>query len=187
MLNDVLRRASALQQLLPREIMAHRVSAEYHRHRHMKVGGLATIFTTLIGSSVFTALLGQFGLEGKVLKLVGNPFSGLGGTIVYFTVLILSIAAPVLAALNTFMHDSEDVASHAASVQGYAEVLSRLTVFLAKYIDTSPAGATMDEALKEYDEIMNKYNSVLGNITLTERAYKKADKLIKEQESAPKP
>ena len=176
MSHDLFKRAEELQeQVLPLEIMGHKVSAEYHRRRHMVFGGLATVLTTPIGTSVFTSLVSQFGLNGKAVKLE-NPFAGWGGPIIFYAVLILSTLTPIIAALRTFMHDSEDFASHWASVECYSEVLSRMNMFLAKYADSSP------DALNEYGEIMDKCNSVLGrSLTITERAYEKAKKLQKAQ------
>ena len=77
------------------------------------------------------------------------------------------------------MHHAEDASTHRASVEGYANVLRRLTIFLAEYDDSNPT-VEKNEALKAYDEIMKEYNSVLGkSLTLTKRAYKKADKKLR--------
>jgi hypothetical protein len=176
MFNDVvLKRASDLEAQLPREIIAHKVSAEYHRHRNMVLGGCAVVLTTLVGTAVFTGLVSQFGLDGKGTT-PKNPFSGPGIPWLYAAVLILSILAPVIAALHTFMHDAEDAATHLASVAGYSRVLSHLTIFLARYGESDPPPEKIDEALNEYDKITTDYDSVLGkSLTLTKRAYKSAE------------
>jgi len=171
MLNEVFTKAVKCQERLPREIMAHRVSAEYHRHWNMTLGGFATVLTTLVSTSVFTGLV-------KAATST-KPFSA---EPVYAVVLILSVFAPIIVALNTFMHHAEDSATHRASVAGYAGVLNELTIFLAKYGDSSPPPEKTDEALKDYNDIMNKYVSVLQNsITLTSSAYKAGDRLLAEE------
>jgi len=180
-MKEIFEKARQDQKELPRLIMAHRLSAEYHRHRNMALGGLSTVLTTLVGTAIFTGLVSQFGLNGQ--GNIANPFiKAQGGQVIlYLAVLLLALVAPILAALYTFMHDAEDTSTHWASVAGYANVLRRLTIFLAKYNDSSPA-EEKNEALKEYDEIMKEYNSVLGkSITLTEKAFKNADKKLQNE------
>ena len=187
MLNDVVQKAKEHQEKLPREIMAHRVSAEYHRHRNMVLGGSATVLTTLVGTAVFTGLVSHFGLDGKTTNAT-NPFNTNGMVWLYGLVLLLSILAPVIAALHTFMHNAEDAAMHQASVAGYSGVLGDLTIFLARYGDSGPAPEKIDEALNEYDKIIKEYNSVLAkSLPLTEQAYRAAEKLMKPAGSQAEP
>lgn len=184
MLNDVLKKATEEQKMLPREIMAHRVSAEFHRHRNMVLGGWATVLTTLIGTAVFTGLVSQFGLNGKS-QSSANPFAVTGGTWLYGFVLFLSVLAPVVSALHSFMHNAEDAASHQASVGGYIRVECRLTIFLAKYGPDTPPEKT-DEALNAYENIVKDRGSVLKkSLTLTKRAYEKADELMADDRAHP--
>ena len=183
LLNDVLKRAAEEQKMLPREIMAHRISAEFHRHRNMVLGGWATVLTTLIGTAVFTGLVSQFGLNGRSQGSV-NPFAVTGGIWLYGFVLLLSILAPVIAALHSFMHNAEDAASHQASVAGYTRVECRLTIFLAKYSPDTPPEKT-DEAMHAYESIMKERGSVLEkSLTLSTRAYEKADELMADDRAA---
>ena len=182
-MNDVFKRAREQQRSLPLEIMAHRVSAEAHRHWNMALGGLTTVLTTLVGTSIFTGLVSQFGLNGK--GEVRNPFAAQGMGWLYLIVLLLSISTPVLAALHTFMHHAEDASTHIASAAGYGEVLRRLTTFLAKYDGSNPAPEKRDKALKEYDDIIKEYNSVLAkSLTLTRKAYEAAKSHMKESEQS---
>ena len=182
-MRDIFQRAKKSQEELPREIMAHRVSAEYHRHWNMALGGISTVLTTLVGTAIFTGLVSQLGLNGK--GAIQNPFAGQGMACLYVVVIFLSISAPILAALHTFMHHAEDAATHRASVEGYADVLRRLTDFLAKYEGPDQAAQNKDEARKDYDDIMKEYNLVLGkSLTLTKKAYRDADKLTTEAASS---
>ncbi|MBZ5690049.1 MAG: hypothetical protein LAP86_34100 [Acidobacteriia bacterium] len=184
-INVVKTAAADQKKLLPREIMAHRVSAEAHRHRNMLLGGVSTVLTTLVGTAVFTGLVSQFGLDGKGTTAI-NPFKGTGMIWVYGLVLLLSVMAPVITALHSFMHNAEDAATHQASVTGYSGVLSGLTLFLAKYGGGDTPPEKIDEALNEYDKIMKEHNSVLGkSLTLTKKAYRAADKVMSATPSGP--
>jgi hypothetical protein len=182
-MNEIITSAKKYQEYLPREIMAHRLSSEYHRHWNMALGGASTVLTTLVGSAIFTGLVSQLGLDGQ--GVIHNPFEeGQGMGWLYMVALILSILAPILSALHTFMHHAEDASTHRASVEGYANVLRRLTIFLAGYDGSIPV-AEKTEALKEYDEIMKEYNSVLGkSLTLTNKAYKDADEKLQKDMSS---
>jgi hypothetical protein len=184
LLNAVLKKAAEEQKMLPREIMAHRVSAEFHRHWNMVLGGWATVLTTLIGTAVFTGLVSQFGLNGKSKSSI-DPSAVTGGTWLYGFVLFLSVLAPVVSTLHSFMHNAEDAASHQASVAGYTRVECRLTIFLAKYGPDTPPEQN-DEALSAYENIMKERGSVLKkSLTLTTRAYKKADELMADERAHP--
>ena len=100
---DIIKDAFESYEKMPREIMAHRVSAEYHRHMNMALGGLSTVLTTLVGTGIFTGLVSQFGLDG--MGAISNPFNkDQGMRWLYWIVLSLSLLAPILAALHTFMH-----------------------------------------------------------------------------------
>ena len=185
-MNDIFQRAKKSQEELPREIMAHRVSAEYHRHWNMALGGTSTVLTTLVGTAIFTGLVSQLGLDGK--GDIRNPFANQGMDWFYMVVISLSISAPILAAWHTFMHHAEDAATHRASVEGYANVLRRLTGFLAKYEGSDQVTQDKDEVRKEYDDIMKEYNLVMGkSLTLTKKAYRDADKLTNEAASSKGP
>lgn len=180
-MNNIIKDAAEQQRQLPREIMAHRVSSEHHRHRHMVLGALATVLTTMVGTSVFTGLVSYFGLDGKGQSHspIESPFVHGGMMWLFFAVLLLSISAPIVAAWHTFLHDADDASTHKASAVGYAEVLRRLTSFVARHETPSPTPEGEKEAIREYDDIMKQYNSVLeGSITLTKHAYKSADKLL---------
>jgi hypothetical protein len=176
MLNEIFKTAREDHTKLPHQIMAHRLSAEYHRHQNKILGGCATVLTTLIGTAVFTGLVSQFGLDPKS-SATFNPFQDRSGHGLYSIVLFLSLFAPVVAALNSFMHHAEDAASHQVSAAGLSRVLCLLTIFLAKYHSDMPAERA-DEALDSYADIMKEYDEVLGrSLPLTKRAYKKADEL----------
>lgn len=187
MFADVIQKATEEQEMLLLEIMAHRVSAEWHRHWNMVLGGLATVLTTVVGTAVFTGLVSQFGLDGKGTG-APNPFASKGMSCLYGLVLFLSILAPVIASLYTFMHHAEDAAMHQTSSAGYSDVLGQLTVFLARFSDSPLPTDQIDKALNEYAKITKERNSVLAkSLTLTKQAYRKADELMSEKPSNSKP
>lgn len=172
-MDDIFERARDDRARLPLEVMAHRLSAEYHRHRNMVLGGLSTVLTTLVGTAVFTGLVSQLGLTGE--GELRNPFAGEGMDWFYIAVVVLSVSAPIAAALHSFVHDAEDAATHKASAEGYANVMRRLTVFLARHDVPGLTPDGLRSAIQEYDEIMTEYTVVLGrSIPLTKSAYRAA-------------
>jgi hypothetical protein len=159
------------------QIIAHGLSAEFHRHRNMVLGGVSTVLTTFVGTTIFTELVSQLGLNGK-----GTIRIHQGMDWFYLTVILVSISTPILAALHTFLHDLEDAVTHRASVEGYANVLNRLTVFLSTYDGSGPPAQNNDNVRKEYADIMKEYNSVEGkSLTLTNKAYRDARKVIERE------
>ena len=67
--------------------------------------------------------------------------------------------------------------------------LGRLTIFLTMYDNSGPPGSQtpekMEEAVAEFDQIRKEYNSVLAqSLTLTTRAYRHADKLMRRRHRA---
>jgi hypothetical protein len=176
-MEDIFKSAVKVQKELPLEIMAHKVSAEYHRHMNMSLGGISIVLTTFVSTAIFTGLVSQLGLDGK--GDLRNPFADEGMDLLYIIAILLSVSAPIMSALHTFKHHAEDAATHLNSVAGYNDVLRLLTVYLSKYDNSTPLEQKRDEALKEYDEIMKKYNEVVGrSITLTKKAYKEAAKKL---------
>ncbi len=176
-MNDIIKKANEDFQKLPREIMAHRLSAEAHRHWNMVLGGVATVLTTIVGTAVFTGLVTQFGLDGKGFPTV-KAIEGRGGGLLFVLILVLSVLAPVTGALHSFMHNAEDAAAHQISAAGYSSVLCRMTVFLARFSDDASQEKAR-EILTEYDAIMKEYNAVLAkSLTLTQHAYERADSFL---------
>ena len=149
----------------------------------MRFGGVSTTLTTMVGTAVFAAIVTKFGLDGRGNSPTTPCSQSLCGSWVCWAVLVLSVAAPALSALYTFRHDAQDAAAHQISAAGYAGVLTHLTIFLARYERPDLTAEKEDEAVQSYDQVMTEYRAVLEkSITLTNDAYRSADRKMQESE-----
>lgn len=174
-MNDILKKAEEYRKKVTKEASAHYLSAEYHRHQHMLLGAIATIITALVGTGIFAGLISQLGLEGK------SPFTIPSGRAawLYLVVVLLSIAAPILTVLHTFLHNAEDAAKHRISATGYDHVVERFDLFFLRYADVDSADKKA-EALKEYEDILKENYMVRANsLPMPEIAYKKAEEKLR--------
>lgn len=83
-------------------------SAEYYSRRHLLLGIVATILTTIVGTSVFLTLETNVAIGWKIA-------TGL-----------LSITAAVLASLQTFLQYGEKAGAHTATAAEYGAVKRQL-------------------------------------------------------------
>ena len=177
-MNDILTNAKKYRDKITREAKAHYLSAEYHRHQDMFLGAIATIVTALVGTGIFAGLVSQLGLEGK------SPFSIPSSSLawLYLIVALLSISAPVLTALHTFLHNAEDAQKHKASEANYNRVVQRLDIYLSRYADLDSAAEKKEEALREFEDILKEYNIVReSSLTMPRKAYEDAEKKLREE------
>jgi hypothetical protein len=174
-MNPIFATAQRYQAEVAREARAHYVSAEYHRHQDMLLGGLAAITTAALGAGVIAPLVRQVVEHKGLSDVLGWPL--------YLIVVLLAIAAPVLTALHTFLHHGLDAEKHTASEHNYKQLLTRFDTFLAINSDLASTTGTKDETRKEFEEIMREFRSVRerDNITLTARAYRSAEEKLRDE------
>jgi MFS family permease len=97
----------------------------------MRLGIVATIVSALVGTALFAGLARQFGTDDKqpVLGLTSG-WLWLGFAIIA----LLSISAPVLTGLQTFLKYSEQAEKHKATAVSYDRLRQRLDVFLLRFV-----------------------------------------------------
>ena len=117
------------------EHIGHSRAAAYFDRMHIAVGLPVTILAAAVGTSVFTALAGS---ENKWVLVVTG---------------LASMAAAVLAALQTFLNYSERAASHASAAARYGFLRRRLEMMTLTGTPMSPAEASsIEDDWKQLDE-----------------------------------
>jgi hypothetical protein len=114
--------------------------AEKYKNIHRTFGTIVVIITTLVGTSIFTSLSGSTSQSLQIITAV------------------LSVAAVVLAALQTFLGFSELQSEHKIAGVGYAQVRRELELLVLKYpngkgIAKSPETAELELIKKLLDDL----------------------------------
>jgi hypothetical protein len=175
-MNDLVKNAIDDRKRVYRKAVAHELSAENHRHRGVQIGGIATIVSAIVGSTVFFTIISQFGLDGK--GTIAVPSKGLAW-LAYIGFGLLSVLAPVLTGLQTFLNHPEQAQKHRDSYARYNGLKRRLDSFISKYEGAHLTDEKLAEALKEQGEISAGIEEEdAKGISLTPRAYKDADAQI---------
>jgi hypothetical protein len=127
---DVSRRAEQYLRLVIHEDNAHYEMAALFGERHRRLGIPVIVTTTFVSTAIFTTLSEEPAIGWKVA-------TG-----------IVSVAAAVLAALQTFFGFAEQAQRHLASAVGYSSLRRQVELFLLRY---SPDRADRAEALQALD------------------------------------
>jgi len=114
--------------------------AEKYKVIHRSFGTVVVIITTLVGTSIFTSLAGS---TNQSIQIVSA---------------FLSVAAVVLAALQTFLGFSELQSEHKTAGGGYAQVRRELELLVLKYprgkgLAKSPEVAELELIKKLLDDL----------------------------------
>lgn len=151
MLDEIKKRASA-----------HENSAEYHRSRNVKLGGAAKFVSAIVGTGFFVGLVSKLGLDGK-----GSLSVPAGWELLYWLVLVVSLAGPALTALQIQFHDADDAVQHRESFAKYRKLAYDWERFLARNVsDPAEAEGARSEFSQRFYEILN------SSISLTPGAKK---------------
>ncbi len=119
---------------------AHYDMAEKYKRIHRTFGTFVVVITTLVGTSIFTSL------------------SGSASPAIQITSAVLSVAAVVLAALQTFLGFADLQAEHKTAGVGYAQVRRDLEFLVLKYpngkgVAKSPEAAELELIKKLLDDL----------------------------------
>ncbi|HEX6284116.1 MAG TPA: SLATT domain-containing protein, partial [Pyrinomonadaceae bacterium] len=156
-----------------RRSIAHELSGEYHRHRGVQFGIAATTVSAIVGSAVFVALARTIGLNGS--ETISFP-SGGWGRVALVAFGFLSILAPVLVGLQTYLNHPGQAAKHIVSSADYYRLRDRLDTFLSRYDGVALDDAKRQAAEKELEEISKEMTAVRkDSIPLTDKAFENAD------------
>jgi hypothetical protein len=149
---------------------AYYASAEYYARAHTRLGVAATAVTTLVGTTVVTSLVSQFGIGGNEPKPLPTDRVWIA---VYAIITLLSIAAPVLTGLQAFLRFAERSESYKATAAGYDRLRQRLDVFLLRHGATNAQGD--QEAYADFEKIVDDFGMLAGNsLTIPDSVYDRA-------------
>ena len=124
--------------------------AEKYKKIHRAFGTIVVIITTVVGTSIFTSLSGSTTSQ-----------------LVEVTTAILSVAAVVLAALQTFLGFADLQAEHKTAGVGYAQVRRDLEMLVLKYpkgkgLSNSPEAVEL-ELIKKLLDDLDKASPTISN------------------------
>ncbi len=181
-MDDILEDARKCRTQVATSAVAHRLSAEHHRHRGVKLGAVAAIISAIVGSTVFVTLITRVGLNGK--GTISVPSEGWAWA-AYLGFAFLSILAPVLTGLQTFLNDPEQAAQHTDSWAEYSRLEARLTSLIRSCNRGMLTSTQIEDAEKEMEEISNQIQATSKkSLQLTEPAIKKAEAQIRSERSS---
>ena len=173
LMNEILTKAAEYREQAARGAVAHELSAEYHRHRGVQFGVAATTLSAVVGSTIFVTVITKLGLDGN--STISVPSEG-WTRIAFIGFGCLSILAPVVTGLQTYLNHPGEAEKHKASSADYYRLQRDLDSLLARYRGGNLTGTKREDALKELDDISKDMEATQKNsITLTAKAYKDAD------------
>jgi len=181
-MNNILKNANDRRKRVNRRAIAHELSAEFHRHRGVQIGILATVISAIVGSTVFVTLITRIGLDGK--GTISVPSKG-WGWLAYVGFAFLSVLAPVLIGLQTFLNHPGEAEKHTISSAEYYHLLDRLDSLISLYPGEQLTGTQIEAAEKEMADISNEIEKThKKSIQLTKRAIRDADTQIRLDDSS---
>lgn len=158
-----------------REI-AHDISAEYHRKRGVRFGLITTVLSSIVGTAVFIAAT-KFVVSDKGVLL--EPTETLSPAL-FYTIVGISILAPVLSACQQYLKDPDETEKHQFGVRHYSNVTVRLDAFL-RTLSSKEHDAASNELAEISKAMMNPTHELPS---LTETAKTEARARIAEDEAA---
>jgi hypothetical protein len=166
-MKDLIDKALVYQEFAATKSNAYYGMADYCRRNHMRLGVVATVVSTLVGTAIFAGLATRAGSDSG-----GTLPTNLGGwgLLGYVLVALFSMSAPVLTGLQTFLKYSEQAEKHKATAVGYDLLRQRLDLFMLRFQDTPDA--SRDAALKQLEEIVSEFGRIAeGSLTIPDRVY----------------
>ncbi|PDT50849.1 hypothetical protein ATY30_28390 [Sinorhizobium americanum] len=134
--------------------MAHYMAEELSSRRHLFVGLPAAIFSAVVGTTVFTALDSNEGLDIRLRVLVA----------------IIAIVAAILTGCQTFLRFSEKADTHLGAATKFAALRRRIEQALS--FPSTINAALVDEVRLAFDAITESAPNVSSR--LWQRAMKQA-------------
>ena len=129
---------------------AYYLEAERYKRWHFWLGIPAVIFSTVVGTAVFATLENQVSISARVI------------------VALVSIAAAVLAGLQTFLRLSEAAAAHAQAGDWYAAIKRDIEQLRALRRDERGSAKTCTDVLrKEMNKVSQKSPELRESLWMT--------------------
>jgi hypothetical protein len=166
-MKDLIEKALIYQEYAATMSNAYYFMANYCRRNHMRLGVVATIVSTLVGTALFAGLVTQVGSDGNPSLPANLSYAGLLG---YLVVALFSIGAPVLTGLQTFLKYAEQAEKHRASAISYDLLRPRLDLFILRFRDSPDADR--DNGLKALEAIVGEMKQIAdGSLTIPDHVY----------------
>jgi len=168
-MKDLIEKALVYQEFAATRSNAYYGMADFCRRSHMRLGVVATIASTLVGTAVFAGLATRANSNNSAaLQSLGG-----WGLVGFLIVALFSISAPVLTGLQTFLKYSEQAEKHKVTAVGYDLLRQRLDLFMLRFRDAPDA--SRDAALKHLEEIVGEFGRIAeGSLTISDNVYDKA-------------
>jgi len=164
---DLIDKALIYQEYAATMSNAYYFMANYCRRNHMRLGVIATIVSTLVGTALFAGLAAKLGSDGKS-TLPANP--SYAGVLGYLVVALFSIAAPVLTGLQTFLKYAEQAEKHRASAISYDLLRPRFDLFILRFRDVP--NVDRDAALEALEAIVGEMKQIAdSSLTIPDHVY----------------
>lgn len=119
---------------------AHHIMWEKRNGRSNTFGIITTVSATVVGTTIFISINSSPDL---ILRICAG---------------IISIAAAVFSALQTFLKLPESATAHKIAGNSYAGIKRTLEVFIMKYQESNPN--SKPEAMEDLEKIVERINSV---------------------------
>jgi hypothetical protein len=163
---DLTEKALIYQEFAATKANAHYAMADYCRRNHMRLGVAATVVSTLVGSAVFAGMATRVGTSSGTLPEDLEAW----GVMAYVAIAILSISAPVLTGLQTFLKYAEQAERHSSTAVGYDILRQRLDLFMLRL--NGADGADRDAALNDLEDLISEFGRISqDSLTLPDKVY----------------
>jgi len=154
-MDDIIAEAKALMTQARRKAYCHFLMAESAGSKNLKLGVFVTLFSTVVGTTIFAAMAEKDNVLW--IQLVTG---------------LMSLTAAVLAGFQTFFHFNENALINKTAATSYERVARRLDIFLLTYL---PATGHRAEGLAEYKSIEDDLQKVKeSSPTVPNAVYNKA-------------
>jgi hypothetical protein len=158
---DILDQANRYRVRAHRKARSHYLAGKTSQAKNVWLGVPVVVTTTIVGTTIFATL-------SKTPDIRWQITTGL-----------LSIAAAVLASLQTFFRYSEAAEKHRSAGSGFAALYRKFDLFLLKCHSPTPPDRT--KALDDLQSLLDAYNQLESNsLDVPDSLY---DQAVKEQKS----
>lgn len=150
-MKKILDNADSYRRYVQRKSNAHYLLADNNKVYHKWLGILATLSSSVVGSTIVAG----------IIKQANTTVVDKNGT-VQIIALLVSVAAIVLSALQTFFKFSDISQQHKQAAASYESLRHKLDIYLLTY-EANPAPEAIANALEEFKKISDEIDKVAAS------------------------